>query len=71
MMTIHVTTNDSLEDVAQTLAEGEHALGDEATLAGSLLLGWTGSDCPWFVPHPEHLGGLIEVAPLDGFDFAS
>lgn len=58
MTKIEIKTTDSLENVAQALAEGEHELGDEATLAASQLIGWTGNDCPWFVPHPEHLGDV-------------
>lgn len=42
----------SLEDLAWALAEGEHDLGDEATAAGSALIQWPGSDCPWFHPGP-------------------
>lgn len=50
---IHVATKDALEDLAIALAEGEHGLGDAATAAGAALVGWTGTDCPWFVPGPR------------------
>lgn len=56
----------SLEDLAVALAEGEHGLGDEFTAAGAAVIGWTGNDCPWFVPGPAAAG--IEIAPFVGFD---
>lgn len=49
---IHVATKDGLEDLAIALAEGEHALGEDATAAGGALTMWPGTDCPWFVPGP-------------------
>lgn len=67
-MDIKLQTVASIADVAIILAEGEHSLGSDATAAGSALVGWAGNDCPWFVPHPEHLGGIVEAASFDGFD---
>ena len=52
IMNISVPTAQSLEDIAQALAEGEHDLGAEATRAGYALIMWPGQDCPWFVPGP-------------------
>lgn len=61
----------TFEDVCQALAEGEHDMGDDATQAAGALLQWPGSDCPWFVPHPEHIGSTLEIARFDGFDLES
>jgi hypothetical protein len=55
MLTIQFSSP-SLEDLAYALAEGEHDLGDDVTAAGYALIQWPGADCPWFVPHPQHLG---------------
>ena len=60
MTHISIKTTDTLEDLAMALAEGEHALGDDATRAGAALAGWTGSDCPWFCPGPSVAG--LEIA---------
>lgn len=57
---IHVATKDGLEDIAQVLAEGEHDLGEDATVAGAALVAWPSADCPWFVPGPT--AGDFEVA---------
>lgn len=57
---IHVATKNALEDLAMALAEGEHDLGADATGAGAALVGWTGVDCPWFVPGPS--AGGFDVA---------
>lgn len=35
------------EDMCWALAEGEHAMGPEATRAGASILQWPGTDCPW------------------------
>lgn len=58
----------TFQNVCEALAEGEHNLGDDATAAGAAIIEWPGSDCPWFVPHPEHIGGIVEIARFDGFD---
>lgn len=50
---MHFPTADSLEDLAQALAEGEHDLGKEATAVGYALMMWPGRDCPWFNPGPS------------------
>lgn len=69
MTTIHFSTNNSLEDLALALAEGEHEYGDDVTAAGAMLIGWTGADCPWFVAGPTPCGSLgIEIASFDGLD---
>jgi len=52
VITLHFPTTNSLEDLAHALAEGEHALGAEATSAGYSIVMWAGSDCPWFHPGP-------------------
>lgn len=57
---IYIATKDALEELAIALAEGEHDLGADATTAGGALVGWTGVDCPWFVPGPS--AGGFEVA---------
>lgn len=51
-LTLHFQTSDSLSDVATALAEGDHALGAEATAAGYAVVSWPGVDCPWFTPGP-------------------
>ena len=60
IMNITIATTQDLEYIAQALAEGEHELGEVATAAGAALVGWTGVDCPWFVPGPS--AGGFEVA---------
>jgi hypothetical protein len=59
MLTFHFPTADSLEDIAQALAEGDHDLGEDATAAGYALIAWPDTDCPWFVAGPRAEG--IEV----------
>lgn len=66
-ITIHLAPDQSLEDAMRALAEGEHDLGDDATLAGAALTQWVGRDCPWFVPHPSPCGAL-GVSEFGGFD---
>lgn len=72
MTSIHIATNDSLENIAWALAEGEHelgSLGSEATQAGGALVGWPGADCPWFVAGPSPCGEL-GVAHFDSLDLS-
>lgn len=57
-ITVTVPHAGSLEDLALALAEGEHSLGRDVTLAGYALIQWPGLDCPWFQPHPQHCGSL-------------
>ena len=59
-MHITIPTKQGLEYIAQALAEGEHELGEHATVAGAALVGWTGNECPWFVLGPS--AGGFEVA---------
>ena len=59
IMNITILTTQDLEYIAQALAEGEHELGEDATAAGASLVGWTGVDCPWFVPGPSAGGFAV------------
>ncbi len=66
MLTLNFKTTETLENLAQALAEGEHELGRDATMAGSALLGWIGVECPWFVASPTAGGeSVVEFAIVE------
>lgn len=45
-VTLSFSTQRSLEDLASSLAEGEHELGGDATAAGYSLIMWSGPTDP-------------------------